>query len=714
MAEIFKIDRRDFIGVVGTAAGGLILGVHLPFPSETPGPAPAPETGEFKPNVFIAVVPDGHVIMTTPRPEMGQGSRTGFKMIVADELEVPWDAMEIRMALAGPREIWGSMTAGGSTSIRLFFGPLGDAAAAGREMLVAAAAERWGVAAADCTAQLGTVLHAASGRSLKYGELTDDAAKQRVPAHPRRKQPSEYRYIGKERPRVDVPEKVDGSAVYGLDFRRPGMKFAVVRRPPVIGGSLTSWDDAETKSVRGVRQVVRITAGVAVVADNTWAALKGMDRLKVDWDPGPNAGLSSAAIAAQLERDGQAEPLVAEETNSARNVFATAARKISAVYECPFLSHSPLEPINATAEVSGNTADVWVPTQAPQAAQATAAQALRFPVANIRVHTLYSGGGFGRRLENDWVADAVEVSRAIGSPVQIMWTREEDTTHGRYRPISRHQMEAAFDASGRWLGWRHRVIAHSNAFASDPERGRNQFDRGALSGAAGLAYKWPAALIEWKMSNTPLNCAAFRSVYAQQNCFATEAFLDEIAHELKRDPLELRLELLEGSDPRQAALLRRVAEEIGWGKRPAEGHGLGLAVTYCFGGRAAHAVEASVERSGKIRVHRVESAIDCGLAVYPDGVRQQAEGGVIMALTGALYSQITVANGQVQQRTFADYPLVAMDEAPPVNVHIVDGGEPIGGVGEPPIPPLAPALSNAVFAATGKRLRRMPFGRVEL
>ncbi len=709
MADLSRIDRRDFIGVVGGAAGGLILGFRLPLPAE-----PVREAGEFKPNVFIAVQPDDRVVMYTPRPEMGQGSRTGLKMIVADELEVPWESVEIRMALAGSREVWGSMTAGGSTSIRLFFGPLGDAAAAGREMLVAAAAQRWGVPADTCTAQLGRVLHQASGRSVRYGELVDDAARQSVPAHPRRKRPDQFRYIGKERARVDIPEKVDGSAIYGLDFRRPDMKFAVVRRPPVIGGSLKGWDDADTKAVRGVRQVVRISAGVAVVADHTWAALKGMNRLKIDWDAGPNAGLSSATIAAQLEQDGRAEPLVAEETNNARNVFASAARKITAVYECPFVSHSPLEPINATAEVSGDTADVWVPTQAPQAAQATAAQALRVPLANIRVHTLYSGGGFGRRLENDWVADAVEVSRAIGGPVQILWTREEDTTHDRYRPISRHQMEAAFDAAGTWVGWRHRVIAHSMAFASDPERGRTQLDRGALSGAAGLAYKWPASLIEWKMSNTPLNCGAYRSVSAQQNCFATEAFLDEIAHELKRDPLELRLELLEGSDPRQAALLRRVAEEIGWGKRPAEGHGLGLAVTYCFGGRAAHAVEASVDRTGKIRVHRVETALDCGLAVYPDGVRQQTEGGVVMALTGALYSQITVASGQVQQHTFADYPLVGMDEAPRVNVHIMDGGEPIGGVGEPPIPPFAPAWSNAIFAATGKRLRRMPFGKVEL
>jgi isoquinoline 1-oxidoreductase beta subunit len=707
VAEVFKIDRRDFLEVAAGVTGALILGVHVPFPGTS-----AERADEFKPNVFITVESDGRVVWYTPRPEMGQGSRTGLKMIVADELEVPWDAIEIRMALAGPREVWGSMTAGGSTSIRLFFGPLGDAAAAAREMLVAAAAARWGVPASTCTAQLGKVLHSPTDRSLGYGDLTDDAARQPVPAHPQRKQPSQFRYIGKEEPRVDIPEKTDGSAIYGLDFRLPGMRFAVVRRPPVIGGSLKSWDDTDAKQVRGVRQVVKISAGIAVVADNTWAALKGMRRLKIDWDPGPNANLSSAGIAAQLERDGQAEPLVAEETNDARQVFATAAKKITAVYECPFLSHSPLEPMNTTADVKGDTADVWVPTQAPQAAQATAAQALGVPVENIRLHTLYSGGGFGRRLDNDWVADAAEVSRAIGGPVQIMWTREEDTTHGRYRPISRHQMEAAFDASGTWIGWRHRVIAHSNAFARNPERGRTQVDRGALSGAMGLAYKWPASLIEWKMSNTPLNCAAFRSVYAQQNGFATEAFLDEIAHELKRDPLELRLELLDGSDDRQRALLETVAQAIGWGRKLPDGHGLGLAVTYCFGGRLAHAVEASVDDSGKIRVHRVESAIDSGLAVYPDGVRQQIEGGVVLALTGAVYSEITVANGQVQQSTFTSYPLVTVDEAPQVNVHIVNGGDPIGGVGEPPIPPLAPALSNAVFAATGKRLRTMPFGKV--
>jgi isoquinoline 1-oxidoreductase beta subunit len=702
------MDRRDFLEVAAGSAAGLILGVNVSCRTAHGQGA----AGEFKPNVFLTIKPDGGIVMYTPRPEMGQGSRTGLKMIVADELDVPWESIEIRMAQAGPQEVWGNMTAGGSTSIRQFFGPLGDAAAAAREMLVAAAAERWGVPVSECTAQLGRVVHPATGRSIGYGELTEGAARQPVPAHPRRKSRSEFRYMGQERPRVDIPEKVDGSAIFGLDFRLPGMRFAVVRRPPVIGGSVRGWDDSETRQVRGVRQVVRCSAGVAVVADNTWAALKGMNRLKVDWDPGPHAGLSSEGIAAQLERDGQAEPLIAEETNDARRIFATAAKKISAVYECPFLSHSPLEPMNATADVRGDSADVWVPTQAPQGAQATAAQALRIPVENVRLNTLYSGGGFGRRLDSDWVADAVEVSRAIGGPVQIVWTREEDTMHGHYRPISRHQMEAAFDASGRWVGWRHRVIAHSLSFAGNPERGRTQVDRGAVSGAAGLAYRWPASLIEWKMSNTPLSCGAFRSVYAQQNCFATEAFLDEIAHELKRDPLELRLELLEGSDPRQATLLRKVAEEIGWG-RPAEaGHGLGLAVTYCFGGRLAHAVEASVEPSGRIRVHRVESAIDCGLAVYPDGVRQQIEGGVVLALTGAIYSQITVANGQVEQRTFSRYPLISMDEAPPVKVHIINGGEPIGGVGEPPIPPLAPALSNAVFAATAKRLRKMPFGRV--
>jgi len=707
MTEVFKIDRRDFLEVAAGATGALILGVHVSFPTAATGGA-----GEFKPNVFITVEPDGRVVWYTPRPEMGQGSRTGLKMIVADELEVPWESIEIRMALAGPREVWGSMTAGGSTSIRLFFGPLGDAAAAAREMLVAAAAARWGVPASACTAQLGKVLHQPTGRSLGYGELTDDAARQPVPARPQRKEQSQYRYIGKEQPRVDIPEKTDGSAIYGLDFRLPGMKVAVVKRPPVIGGSLKGWDDTDAKQVRGVRQVVKISAGVAVVADHTWAALKGMRRLKIDWDAGPNADLSSAGIAAQLERDGQAEPMVAEETNNARQVFATAAKKITAVYECPFLSHSPLEPINATADVKGDTADVWVPTQAPQGGQATAARALGVPVENVRLHTLYSGGGFGRRLDSDWAADAAEVSRAIGGPVQVMWTREEDTTHGRYRPISRHQMEAAFDASGKWIGWRHRVIAHSNRFASNPEQGQNEVDRGALSGAMGLAYKWPASLIEWKMSNTPLSCAAFRSVYAQQNCFATEAFLDEIAHELKRDPLELRLELLDGSDNRQRALLERVAEAIGWGRKLPAGHGLGLAVTFCFGGRLAHAVEASVDAAGKIRVHRVESAIDSGLVVYPDGTRQQTEGGVVLALTGAVYSQITVANGQVQQSTFTGYPLVTIDEAPQVNVQIVNGGDPIGGVGEPPIPPLAPALSNAVFAATGKRLRKMPFGKV--
>ncbi len=707
MPNIFKIDRRDFLKVSSGAAGGLVLGLHLPLTASA-----LAGDDDLKPNVFIAVEPSGEVLFTTPRPEMGQGSRTGFKMIVADELEIPWERIRIEMALAGPREVWGSMTAGGSTSIRQFFGPIGDAAATARQMLVSAAAQQWGVSERECQADDGAVEHVPSGRRQGYGELTEAAAALPVPERVVRKGSHQFRFIGSERPRVDIPEKVDGSAVFGLDFRLPGMKFAVIRRSPTFAGRLRGFDPIETLKVRGVRQVVEISAGVAVVADSTWSALKGMERLRIDWDPGPHTGVSSETIARQLERDGQAEPLVAEERGKARAVLAGAARTIKAVYENPFVSHSPLEPINCTAHVQGDEADVWVPTQAPQTSQRVAAGALGVPVENIRLHTLYTGGGFGRRLIAPWCADAVEVSRAVGGPVQIFWTRAEDTTQGNYRPISRHEMEAAFDASGKWIGWRHRVIAHSTSGASNPERMRDRVDSGAMDGAWRLAYDWPSALIEWKMSNTPLTTGALRSVYAQQNCFATEAFLDEVAAELGQDPLELRLGLLAGTDARLAAVLKTAAKGIGWGRVVPRGRGLGIACTHCFGSRLAHAVEVEVDTTGRVKVIQVHSAVDCGLAVYPDGVRQQLEGGVVFALTHALKAQITVQDGHVVQQTFSDYPLLTIDETPEVTVHLVNGGDPIGGIGEPPVPPLAPALVNAIWAATGVRMRSQPIGRI--
>ncbi len=709
MSRVVKVNRRDFLKVSVTATGGLVLGVHVSF-GETAEPDGAEE---LKPNVFVQVDSEGIVTIWIPRPEMGQGSRTGLTQIVADELEADWDRIRIVQALAGPREVWGSMSAGGSSSIRSFWGPMGDAGAAAREMLVAAAAARWGVPASACVAKNHAVHIQTADQKLDYGDLVEDAARLPVPEEPARKHESMYEYIGKPIPRLDIPRKVNGEAEFGFDVRIPGMKFANIRRSPVFGGRLKGFDDSETLKVNGVEQVVEISAGVAVVADNTWTAMKGMDVLKIDWDEGPDANLSSDQIQRQLQQLGREEAMIAEKSGNAQAAFAAASKKISALYEVPYLSHSPMEPMNATAYVGTDSCDIWLPTQSPQDVQNRAARALNMPTEKVRVHTVMTGGGFGRRLTNEFVVDAVEVSRAIGRPVQIFWTRAEDTQHDFYRPVSHHQMEAAFDESGTFTAWRHRVIAHSMSGSRNPERMAARIDSGAMAGAANLSYGWPSALIEWKMAVTPVPVGPWRSVYSSQGFFATEAFLDEVAAEAGRDPLEFRLELLD-EDPRMQAVLKAAAEGIEWGRERPEGRGLGIACSYCFGGRVAHAVEVEVNSRGLVNILYVHSGIDCGWAVNPDLVRSQVEGGVIFALSAALHGEITIDRGRVVQETFAEYPLVTMAEAPEVTTHIVEGGPPLGGVGEPPVPPLAPAVVNAIYAATGRRIRRLPIRIVEI
>ncbi|MFC1500315.1 molybdopterin cofactor-binding domain-containing protein, partial [Candidatus Zixiibacteriota bacterium] len=639
MSKVVRVDRRDFIKLSATAVSGLILGVHVASGETVAEGA----TAELKPNVFVAIDTDGKVTIWMPRPEMGQGSRTGLTMILADELEADWDRIELIQALAGPREVWGSMSAGGSTSIRQFWGPMGDAGAAARQMLVAAAAAHWGVPVETCRAEGHAVHRGTSGEKLAYGDLVEAAARLPVPQEVIRKDPSEFRYIGTSIPRLDIPSKVDGSAVFGFDFRLPGMKFATVRRCPVFGGRLRGFDDTETLQVNGVEQVVEFSEGVAVVARSSWAAMKGMDALVIDWDEGPHAGLSSDDIARQLEQAANEEPMEAERTGDPHSALEHAAKKISAVYECGFVSHSPMEPMNATAHVHEDSCDVWVPTQAPQTCQNSAASALGMPTENVRVHTLMTGGAFGRRLNGDYAADAVQISRSIGGPVQVFWTRTEDTQHGFYRPISRHHMEAAFDEAGELTAWRHKVVAHSTSGAGNPERMATRVDTGALAGARRLTYRWPSSLIEWKMSNTPVPTGPWRSVYAAQGYFATEGFIDEVAAELDRDPFEFRMNLEE--DPRIREVLRVAAEAIGWGRETPPGTGLGIASGFCFGGRLAHAVEVTVDSRNRIKVNRVESAIDSGWVVNPDSVAAQVEGGVILALQTVLHHGITLLNG---------------------------------------------------------------------
>jgi isoquinoline 1-oxidoreductase subunit beta len=711
--------RRDFLARSALAGGGLLIGLALPG-----GPRrllaqearkPRPIASDIAPDAFIRIAPDDTVTILLKHSEMGQGISTSLPMAVAEELECDWQRVRFEHApanIAYAHTVFGAQMTGGSTSTWESFDQLRTAGAMAREMLIAAAAARWQVPAAECRAENGFVVHGDHGElRARFGELAAEAEKLPAPAAVKLKEPREWKLLGRPTHRLDSPVKVTGRAEFGLDVRRPGMLVALVARPPYFGGKVRSFRAEKAKAVAGVADVVEIPSGVAVLAENFWAARLGRDALEVDWDAGSMAGHSTAAQLEDYRRRVKTRGTVAAEQGDAEAALARAARTLEAEYEVPYLAHAMMEPLNCTAEVKPGACEIWTGTQFQTGDQAAAAKIAGLKPEQVQVHTLFLGGGFGRRANpnSDFVSEAVHLAKATRRPVKVVWTREDDIRGGFYRPLWVSHVRAGLDAAGRPVAWAH-TIAGQSIIAGTPFAAmiKNGIDETSVEGAADSPYLASIAdhRVDLHTVSLPVPVLWWRSVGHSHTAFVVESFVDELAHAAGKDPLALRRELLP-PDSRQRRVLDSAAEAFGWGRPLPAGHGAGIAVHESFGSAVAQAAEVSVER-GRIRVHRVACAIDCGPVVNPDGVEAQMQSGIAYGLTAALYGEITFRDGRVEQSNFHDYPILRLAEMPRVEVRILESDAKMGGAGEPGTPPIAPAVANALFAATGKRLRRLP------
>jgi len=691
---IMKLDRRDFLKLGAVAGTGLLLGVRVSRHSVA-----AAEVAGFQPNVFLRVDPGGDVTIWLAKSDMGQGVHTALPMIVADELDADWTRVHVMQADAHPDKYGRMMTVGSSSVRNGAWTPLRRAGASAREMLVAAAAARWNVSASELSTENGRVIHKSSGRTAGYGELADAAATMPVPANPRLKEPSQFKLIGTRAPLLDTNDKVSGKAVYGIDVRVPGMLFATVVHPPVFGGKVASFDATKARAVPGVKRVVEVSQGVAVVADHTWAAFKGARALDITWDNGAFA-MSSADIFAEFARLADAGGAEARNDGDVAAALASATRHLRATYEAPYLAHATMEPMNCTAHAQADRCEVWAPTQNPQGVQQAAARLTGLSTDRVSVHTTYLGCGWGRRSTTDFVQDAVETSMKVGAPVQVLWTREEDMRHDFYRPAAHARLEGCVDANGRIVALGARVVAQGIA------GGRGPIDGPAVGGIADMPYTIPNVRVEYARAELPVPVGYWRSVGPSQNTFMLESFIDELAHLGGRDPVELRRELLT-ENPRLKHVVEKAADLSGWGKPLPAGRARGIALLQDRGARVAEVAEVSLE-NGKVRVHRVTCAVDAGQIIHPGIAEAQFSGSVVAGLTAAFYGEITIDRGRVAQANFDAYRMLRMPEMPDVTVYIVDSHEEPGGVGEPAVPPIAPAVANALFQLTGKRIHRLP------
>ena len=738
------IKRRDFLKAGATSGAALVLGFYLPGRTRSqPQVSPSAGNEVFKPNAWIRITAENQITLLVEMPEMGQGPRTADTMILAEELEADWSTIRVEQAPVVP-QIYQHLSTGGSGGVGTAWGYMRRAGAQAREILLAAAAQQWGVAKRECRAENSRVFHTSTGRQFTYGQLVETASKLPVVnvGGIRLKQPKDFRLIGKPLPRVDVPSKVDGSAQFGIDVRVPGMLFAVIARCPHFGGKLISFDATTARAVPGVCAVfpvppvefipkiirnVNSAAGVAVVAESTWSAIEGRKALKIFWNKGPRADESTESLRKLMPEQALAPPsFIAVNRGNAGKELGESARTVEATYELPFQAHATMEPMNTTVHVRDNSIEVWSPTQIGAILQEEIALLSGLSTDKVTTHMTLCGGSFGRRYQWDYIAEAWQIGKEVKRPVQLIWTREDDIQHDFYRQYSYHRMMGALDAAGKPVAWSHRVVSTPiRAVFDSPESLKDPKHMAAqeLGGADVLPYAIPNFRLDYAPVHSAVPRAWWRSVESSFTAFAMECFIDELAHAAGHDPYEFRIGLLQerrrlnavmwpDNPPLDTSKFRSVlelaAEKSGWGRPLPSGQGRGIACHYSFGTYIAHVAEVTVAKDGTVRVNRIVSAVNCGTAVNPDGVRAMAEGAVNYALTPVLSGEITIKDGAVEQSNFNDYQVLRITDAPEVEVHIVPSNEDPKGMGEPGVPPLAPAVANAVCAATGVRVRRLP------
>ncbi|GJH10662.1 xanthine dehydrogenase family protein molybdopterin-binding subunit [Caballeronia novacaledonica] len=720
--------RRAFLkfGVTASvaASGGLLIGFSLPAASQDQNKGKSviggdgvesPQDGVFAPNAFVQIDKSGKIVLIMPKVEMGQGVYTALPMLIAEELDVPLDSVTIDHAPPNEKlftdPLLGGQLTGGSTSVRYAWEPLRRAGAAARMMLVAAAAQQWQCDPSSCVAQGGKVMHASGDRTASYADLAEAAAKLPVPQDIKLKDAHNFKIIGTPVRRLDSPEKVDGTAMFGLDVRLPDMLYAAIVNCPVFGGTLASVDDSNAKKIPGVRQVVKFDNGVAVIGDHTWAAKRGAAALQIQWNEGPSAGVSTKQIVDDMANASQRTGAVARKEGDVNDAFSKAKTRVDAVYVQPFLAHATMEPINCTVHVRPDGCDIWLGTQVPTRIRDAGMKATGLPADKIVVHNHLLGGGFGRRLEFDMATQALKIGKALGVPVKVTWSREEDIQHDMYRPCYYDKLSAGLDANGKPVAWTHRIVGSSVLARFAPPAVKDGVDPDAVEVASDLPYDLPNQLVDYvRLEPHDVPTAFWRGVGPTRGTFVVESFIDELAVQAKADPVEYRRALL-GKSPRARNVLDVATQAAAWGKQSVpQGQGRGVSVMHAFGSFFSIVADVTVDKDGAVKVNRIVCAVDCGMVVNPNTVEAQVQGGIIFGITAALYSEITIKDGRVEQSNFTDYRMLRIHETPPVEVHIVKSTEAPGGIGEPGTAALAPAITNAIHAATGKRIRQLPVG----
>lgn len=714
--------RRKFMQGTAALAGGLVIGTYLPLRSGRALAAEAPPAQaakqEYPPNAFIRIAPDDSITIIVNKSEMGQGVYTSLPMLVAEELEADWSRIRIEAAPVAPvynhTVFGGIMLTGGSTSVASSWEQMRRVGASARMMLVRAAAQQWGVPESECHAEMSQVIHAPSGRKTGYGAVADAANRFPLPVNVPLKQPAEFKIIGKPTRRLDTPAKTNGTAQFGLDVRLPGMLTVLVARSPVFGGKVQRFDATEALKVPGVEGVYQVPTGVAVAANGFWPAKVARDMLEIHWDEGPGAALSTPKMRAEYLELSRKPGLVARKEGDVAQGIKGAHKIVRAEYEVPYLAHATMEPLNVVVDLKPDHCSIWTGTQFQTVDRNMAAQAVGLKPEQVEIHTMYLGGGFGRRANphSDFVTEAAQVASAVGKPVKVVWTREDDMHGGYYRPMWVDHIEAGVAKDGKPVVWKHTIVGQS-IMAGTPFESlmtKDGIDAASVEGAAQVPYLIPNLQVDLHSPKNVVPVQWWRSVGHSHTAFIVETMVDELAHLAGKDPVAYRLGILP-ADSRYRGVLKLAAQKAGWGRKELpEGHAYGVAVHKSFESYVAEIAEVSLSGK-KIRVHHVVAAVDCGMVVNPDGVRQQVEGGIVYGLSAALRGAITLENGRVQQSNFDTYTPLRLPEMPKVEVHIVESSEPPTGIGEPGVPPIAPAVANAVFALTGKRLRRMPFNQ---